>query len=719
MSVNGPAKRWVGALLAVASVAGSVFGSARASDPQLPPLPLTATGSRMPLPPLPASSTPFTGPAVAAPPTAGSAVGTAIPLPNPRPTSGRYAAPPLPVLPPTQPTVSPPTLAAPSLEPAPLDFRGEGPKLRDIEPTPLRRPIERAPADEPVPPGPPLPGVPFVTQRSAPIGFTGKSSVTPFEAQSDPHFLPTEDRWRIGFPEWDRYDKGHPVTDDYPYMPGRLIDPFNQNKFKGDYPIIGQHIFLDVTASVLSFQEYRQIPTPTTPFESTRRANEEQFFQRPNQYFTSNNFMLSFDLTHGDAGFKQPDWRVKLTPMFNFNNLTVQELGIVSPNVLQGASRTRTWWALQEAFIETKLGDASSEYDTVSVRAGNQPFTNDFRGFLFADVNNGVRLFGTRNGNRDQYNLAYFRQWEKDTNSGLNTFNDRRQNLVFANYYRQDFIFPGYTSQVSFAFNNDPARFKFDKNRFLVRPDPVGTARPHELNVAYLGWAGDGHIGRINVSHQVYWALGRDNFNNLANQAQTINAQMAAFEASYDRDWVRFRASFFYSSGDRNINNTKATGFDSILDAPNFAGGPFSYWNRQQIPLFGVNLVQRLSLIPDLRSSKIQGQSNFVNPGILIPTLAMDMDLTPKLKMINTANVLFFDHTNVLEQFLYDGRIHKFIGTDISCGFEYKPLLSENVMFVAGGSVLIPGQGFRDLYNNFNDRVDSLFGGFATFLFLY
>src|SRR5262249_39522434 len=157
----------------------------------------------------------------------------------------------------------------------------------------------------------------------------------------------------------------------------------------------------------------------------------------------------------------------------------------------------------------------------------------------------------------------------------------------------------------------------------------------------------------------------------LANRAQQINAQMAAFEASYDRDWVRFRAQFFWSSGDKNINNSHATGFDSILDAPNFSGGPFSYWNRQQIPLFGVNLVQRLSLIPDLRSSKIQGQSNFVNPGIWIPTLAMDMDLTPKVKMITNANVLWFDHTNVLEQFLFDGRISKFIGTDLSCGFEY------------------------------------------------
>ena len=91
---------------------------------------------------------------------------------------------------------------------------------------------------------------------------------------------------------------------------------------------------------------------------------------------------------------------------------------------------------------------------------------------------------------------------------------------------------------------------------------------------------------------------------------------MAALEVSYDRDWVRFRTSFFWASGDGNPNNKHATGFDTILDHPQFAGGDFSYWQRQAIQLFGVNLTNRESLVPDLRSSKIEGQSNFVNPGL-------------------------------------------------------------------------------------------------------
>ena len=608
--------------------------------------------------------------------------------------------------------------ATPSREPLPPLPPGPD-TSRSLEPGVLRRPIE-TPSPEPLPPLPSADfGSSWRTFFDAPIGFTGRSSVAPSEGQSDPHFVPIEDRWRLGYPQWDRYGNGHPALDDYPYMQGRHLDPFNQNVLKGDFPVAGQHLFLDVTASALSFQEFRQIPTATTPFESTARPYQENFFGRPNQYFTTNFFSLTFDLTHGDAAFKPADWRIHVTPVFNVNNLSVQELGIVSPNVLEGTTRTREFWALQEAFFETKLSDMSSNYDITSLRIGTQPFISDFRGFLFADINRAVRLFGNLNSNRDQWNLAYFRQWEKDTNSQLNSFSDRRQNLIFANYYRQDFLFPGYTAQISATVNNDPKSFHFDKNDFLVRPDPVGLAKPHEVDVVYLGWAGDGHIGRINLTHQFYWALGRDTLNPLANQAQTINAQMFAAEASYDRDWVRFRASFFWSSGDHNINNSHATGFDTILDAPNFAGGPFSYWNRQQIPLFGVNLVQRLSLVPDLRSSKFQGQANFVNPGLLLPTFGMDFDITPKLKLITNVNILWFDSTNVLEQFLFQGKIDRFIGTDLSMGFDYKPLLSENVVVMIGASTLIPGQGFREIYDNYNSRVGCLFGGFMTLMFTF
>ena len=601
--------------------------------------------------------------------------------------------------------------AAARVNPAPADSRPR--------PRALGRPIDAELPELPSEPTYPNlfrpPGRYFRAPIEPPTGYTGPSGVLPREPQSSDDFVPVEDRWRIGYPEWDRYDKGHPLVDDYPYLPGRKFDPFNQNVLKGDFPIIGQSTFLDISGLAQMFFEPRSIPTPASGgFESTARPGSFQFFGRNSSFINLDFFSISFDLFHGDAAFKPVDWRIKITPTLGLSNFSFSERGAVSPNVLQGTQRLRQFYAIQEAFAEVKIADTSPDYDFTSVRVGTQPFISDFRGFLFADVNRAVRLFGTRNANRDQWNIAFFRQWEKDTNTGLNTFNDRKQSLLFLNYYRQDFLFPGYTSQVSFTYNNDPRSTKFDKNRFLVRPDPVGVFQPHSVNVGYFGWAGDGHIGRYNLSHQFYWAVGRDSLNPLANQAQTISAQMAAVELSYDRDWVRFKGSFFYSSGDKNPNNSHATGFDTILDNPNFAGGPFSFWNRQQLPLFGVNLKQRLSLIPDLRSSKLQGQANFVNPGILIPNVGFDLDLTPKLKMINNANLLYFDHTAPLERFLFDGNIKKFIGVDLSSGFEYRPLLSDNVVCMFGVSTLIPGEGFFNLFNNFDSRSGALVAGFVN-----
>jgi hypothetical protein len=605
--------------------------------------------------------------------------------------------------PPTAQDLPPPR---PSATAAPEPPAGPNPPV-------LRRPLESPPPTaEPTPAATPPPDGLLRTPTEPPLGFAGPSGILPREEQESSHFVPVEDRWRLGFPDWDRYGKGHPPLDDYPYDEGSPFNPYKQNVLKGDYPIIGQHTFLDITASTDALVELRELPTPAHSFEATRRTFQEEFFGRPGQLFYSQNFVLSFDLFHGDAGFKPVDWRVKVTPIFNVNYIDVDELAIVNPDVRKGTTRGRTWFTLQEYFAETKLADTSPYFDFVSVRVGSQPFVSDFRGFIFSDTNRAVRLFGTALSNQDQFNLIYFRQAEKDTDSELNTFDDRGQDILIANYFHQDFLFPGYTAEWSVHYNHDRGGFHFDKDNFLVRPDPVGVFKPHELNVAYLGFAGDGHIGPINITNAFYWALGYDTQNPLANSSQFIDAQMAAVELSKDVDWARFRVSFFWASGDDNINNHHATGFDAIFDDPNFAGGQFSFWQRQAIRLFGVNLTNRGSLLPDLKSSKIEGQSNFVNPGLYLANAGIDFELTPKLRMINNVNFLWFDETNVLEQFVFDGRIHKTIGLDPSMGFEYRPLLSNNVIIRLGLSALIPGEGFRDLYDRFNKDVDPLFAAF-------
>ncbi len=585
-----------------------------------------------------------------------------------------------------------------------------------------RPPILRAPVGEVE--APPLPETgqpqPLLQQPiDPPLGYTGRSSVLPGEYQETSDFLPMEDRWRSGFPAWDRYDKGHPPVDDYPYVEGHWWDPYNQNILKGDYPIIGQHTFLQITASTEMLLEARQVPTPATGFESTSNPFQTNFIGNGNQFLYTQYFRLGVELSHGDSAFKPADWRVRVQPVFNVNYLTVSELGIVSPDVTDGLSRGRDYFALQEWFVESKLADTSPYYDFLSARVGSQPFVSDFRGFIFSDTNRAVRLFGTRLSNRDQFNVLLFDQLEKDTDSELNTFNDRGQYVLIMNYYRQDFLVPGYTAQVSFHYDHDKATVHYDDNGFLVRPDPAGIAQPHQIDAYYFGVAGDGHIGRLNISDALYYVCGHDDANPLAGRPVDISAGLAALELSYDRDWVRFRTSFLYASGDHNISGGAATGFDSILDDPNFAGGKFSYWQRQQIGLLGVNLVNRFSLLPDLRASKDEGQANFVNPGLELMNAGMDFEVTPKLRLISNVNFLWFDSTNVLEQFVFQDKIHRHIGTDLSLGAEYRPYLNNNCIIDGGISGLIPGQGFHDLYDNIDGGVPTQIAGFLDVTLTY
>ena len=607
--------------------------------------------------------------------------------------------------------------------------RAEPPPVGAAAPTPFPAPAAAAPEassnpakvlDRPL--DTPPPAADFVPVSEAtdfrypfypPLGFSGPSSVLPTESQGGSDFVPIEDRWRLGTPGWDRYGQGHPPGIDYPYQTGHWYNPYQQNVLKGDYPIIGQHTFLNFSVSSIQLVDTRQTPIGTTPFESTTRPFREEFFGSPNQLLYQHFIVLRTELFHGDAAFKPLDWQFVVTPIFNANTLNVDELAVVNPDVRKGTQRDRSFFALEEYFVESKIADTSPYYDFVSVRAGSQPFISDFRGFLFSDINRAVRIFGTREANRDQFNIVLFREAEKDTNSGLNTFDDRKQNVFIANYYHQDFIWPGYTIQGSIHYNHDPDSFHFDRNHFLVRPDPVGDFHTHTLDVGYLGLAGDGHIDRYNITHQFYWAFGHDTHNPLANQSVDISAFFAAVELSYDRDWARFRTSFLYSSGDHNIDNRHATGFDTILDNANFAGGQFSFFQRQSIRLFGANVVNGGSLVPDLRSSKIQGQSNFVNPGLLLFNVGVDFDITPKLKMINNVNFLWFETTQVLQQFAFDAGIDTHIGTDISTGFEYRPLLSNNVIMTVGLSGLVPGSGFKALYNQARDNLDPLVAAFV------
>ncbi len=534
-----------------------------------------------------------------------------------------------------------------------------------------------------------------------PLGLVGNETVES-APQTDDSRREVRDRWRIGFPEYDRYgDKGGRGRD-IPFRRNRWFDPYNQSVIKGDYPIFGNDKFMIFSAVSTSGIEIRRTPAPTNV--SSAEPDSNNFFGRPESLSFNETIQLSFELFKGDSVFRPRDWAIKISPTFSVPNyLNARENGIVNIDVRRGTNRTDYHFSLEEAFAEVKLFDVNKNYDFVSVRAGIQPFVSDFRGFIYSDNNLGVRLFGGFDNNKSQFNFAYFRQLEKDTNSGLNSLEGfRKQNVYIANFFRQDFLFKGYTIQTSALYNDDRADVHYDSNGFLVRPTLVGSFRPHSIKAGYLGINGDGHIGILNLTNSFYYAFGEDDFNPIANRRTDIRAFMGAVEASIDRDYLRFRASAFYASGDKNPTDDRAEGFDAILDDPNFVGGQFSYWNRQGIRLVSteVGLVQPNSLLPTLRSSKTQGQANFVNPGIQIYNAGVDIEVTQNLKAVFNVNYLRFDRTESLEYVLFRPKVRHEIGVDYSLGVTYRPLLINNVQFTAGAAYFQPGRGFRDIFTD-------------------
>ena len=529
-------------------------------------------------------------------------------------------------------------------------------------------------------------------------------------------FLPEPDRWTVGMPEWNRYDR----NGEYGYVAGHWYDPFNRNKIKGDYPIFGQQTFFNFTGTSTTVMDARRLPTPSNV--GSARPGSREFFGHGGQFFTDTTLRLSFDLFHGDTAFKPVDWRVRFTPAISLNYIRTQERGIVNVDVRKGTDRFDTHVGIQEAFVEYKLADLSPNYDFLSIRAGIQQFSSDFRGFLFATEQPGVRLFGNLHSDKIEYNAAYFNFLEKDTNSGLNSFRLRHQQVMVANVYFQDFLTHGYTTQFSYHFNKDDNSVHFDENGFLVRPSPIGTViflnqiKPHAIRAHYIGWTGNGHFGKYNITHAFYQALGHDTFNPVAGRPVDINARMAALELSLDRSWLRVRTSVFYASGDKNPRDGHAHGFDAIGEDQTFAGGEFSYFNREGIRLTstGVSLNSPNSFFPNLRSSKEEGQTNFVNPGLFLVNAGADFEVTPKIRAVVNANWMRFIRSEPLQLLLFQQRVHTDIGLDYGAGIIYRPPLSENITLTGGITGLTPFRGLRDIYSS-----QTLLSGFGVLRFQF
>jgi hypothetical protein len=286
-----------------------------------------------------------------------------------------------------------------------------------------------------------------------------------------------------------------------------------------------------------------------------------------------------------------------------------------------------------------------------------------------------------------------------------------RDDLVFvANVYRQDFLIPALTSQVTVVYNRNREGndIHVDDNGFPVRPALIGDLRGRDYDVVYVGYNADGHVGRLNLTASVYGAFGQDRNSIFTSRPADIRAMFAAAELSYDHDWMRFRLSGAYGSGDHHPYDNTENGFDAIVENPIFAGADTSYWIRQAIPFAGggrvISIAGRNGMLNDLRSSKDEGQSNFNNPGLLLGGAGADFDLLPELRVSANANHLWFENTAVLETLRNEGSIPRDIGWDLSAAAIWRPKATQNIVARLSAAALVAGPGFRDLFDDIGNH---------------
>ena len=273
--------------------------------------------------------------------------------------------------------------------------------------------------------------------------------------------------------------------------------------------------------------------------------------------------------------------------------------------------------------------------------------------------------------------------------------------MIIANFYMQDFRSRATRRSSAFITTRRRGRHSLRRQRFsgAAGADWAGDFHSQSRRTTFAPriWAGraTGTSGRINVNHAFYEALGTDSFNPIAGAPSRSTRRWPPRKVPSTRIGCATRSPRS-TRPDCESARRAARGFDTIEDFPAFAGGIFSFWNREGIRLTGtgVNLTSPDSLLPSLRTNKNEGQANFVNPGIFLVNPGADFDLTPKLQGFLNVNYLRFERTAPLELLLFESPIHNTIGLDSSLGFQYRPPLSENISITAAPRRLCPGKDF-------------------------
>lgn len=504
-------------------------------------------------------------------------------------------------------------------------------------------------------------------------------------------------------------------------VPERWWLPFLEDSrwastLKGGAPIGGtEDLYLSLGAVDRFTVQWRDLPTPTGL--SGSGSVSPDFFGSGKQTYLQNDLVLFAELSRRAEWETEGDWKLRLAPIVRTTALDVSELGVVSLDP-DDIDREDHQISLAEGYFEYRWLEPWDGTRDTRVELGILPFRSDFRGFVFHDANLGGRATWTASDESWTADAAVFSMLDRDTNSQLLELDESRDQLVaiarveFHDWAPVKGELRGYDTQFSLHWSDDERGTHFDDNGFPISPPAFGAGQPHEVEAFYLGWAGEGKLGPVDVSHAVYEVLGEDTLNPIAAQELDINAQLAALEVGWNLGPFRMQGFGLYASGDDDPLDDAGEGFDAILDAPIFAGSRLSFWTTQAFDLVGTNLKSALSPLPDLSPSGTEGQAGFVNPGLDMVGLSAGIEPLPGLLAQGGVSYLAFDDTDSLEALLGLSDISRDIGWEFFLGAQYWPGFAEGLAFEVGASVLFPGEGLQRMYQS-DEALESVIVGLS------
>lgn len=501
---------------------------------------------------------------------------------------------------------------------------------------------------------------PFASQQPQPAGATrpGKGKEKPTE------YRPVDTRWRTY------------TLEGVPQYGYHLLDPYHQNRIKGDFPMFGQNWFTEVdTFQTAVYQNRRNLDFSKNPvFASQIAAGKLRFFSHNN--FADENAVFGGEIRHNDDRFFPSNYRFHIDGAVDFKH----DINAFDP-------LSEAHGQIFDAFMDFQLADPGKvDFNQIFLRGGIQNFKSDFHGLIFNDVGLGGRIFGDELKNRLRWDVVFLKLFQKDAVSGFIDFTKPSAHDVFITRLTwEDFLVKGWTSEWSFHFNHDPRA-------------GVGGAPGLNLNTFYAGTTLDGHVGRFIFNPAIYGVMGHaDHLVSGAVQTHFVRAWNGLIDLEYPLDYWKFRVGYDYASGD-NPNSTIDTGFDAISDAVILFGGPISYLVGQDIKFGKGDFTRANSFLPAFRGAN--AQANYVNPGLQLMNVGVDSIITPRVQLSLNLNYYRFNNTGTFGAAVIN---HKEMGAEENIFVQWEPFLREiNNTFViqTGLSVLHPLPGLRDAFGD-------------------